>query len=326
MNPIVPLLLFIMIFGSIPWPAKAQGQRGPWERHVIDNTSTGADGVRVADVNNDGNLDLVSGWEEGGLVRVYLHPGQEEVTRPWPAVTVGKVGSPEDAVLVDLDQDGVFDVISSTEADTRTIFVHRAPEEPDSYLQPDAWATEPVPATIKQQQWMFALPMDVDGKNGIDLVVGSKNENASIGWLESPENPRDLDRWRFHRLYDAGWIMSLEAADLDQDGDLDVVASDRKGPDAGVLWLENPGPQAIRTGANWPVHRIGGNGREVMFLDVVEMDGMRSWPQLNPLKSSCYVRMTALLNPGRKPTWYSIHRGSERPRQYVPATWIWTGG
>ena len=34
--------------------------------------------------------------------------------------------------------------------------------------------------------------------------------------------------------------MSLIAADMDGDGDLDVLASDRKGPGRGCYWLENP--------------------------------------------------------------------------------------
>ena len=74
----------------------------PWERHTIDNSSRGADGVRLADVNGDGLPDITTGWEEGGVIRVYLHPGPAKANNPWPAVTVGPVRSPEDAVFADL--------------------------------------------------------------------------------------------------------------------------------------------------------------------------------------------------------------------------------
>ena len=96
----------------------------PWDRHTIDNSSQGADGVDLGDVNGDGLLDIVTGWEEGGQIRVYLHPGKEKVKQKWPAVTVGKVQKPEDATFVDLDGDGIFDVVSATEGETKTIFVH----------------------------------------------------------------------------------------------------------------------------------------------------------------------------------------------------------
>lgn len=38
-----------------------------WPRHTVDNTSAGADGVRLADINGDGCMDIATGWEEGGL-------------------------------------------------------------------------------------------------------------------------------------------------------------------------------------------------------------------------------------------------------------------
>ncbi|MEX0937483.1 MAG: VCBS repeat-containing protein [Pirellulales bacterium] len=243
----------------------------PWRRHTIDNTSRGADGVRLADINGDGLLDVATGWEEGGRVRVYFHPGHERASLPWPAVTVGRVASPEDAVPVDLDGDGTLDIVSACEGSTRSLFVHWAPADHQRLLDETAWTTEPIPAGPDRQMWMYTLPLQVGGHSGIDLVVGSKGQGGSIGWLESPAEPRRLDAWRWHRLYDAGWIMSLEAEDVDGDGDTDVVASDRKGPTRGVLWLENPG--ADRVTKSWPIHRIGGDRLEVMFLSVSDLDG-----------------------------------------------------
>jgi hypothetical protein len=224
----------------------------PWARHVIDNSSQGADGVRLADVNGDGLLDIATGWEEGGQVRVYLNPGPERAAQPWPTVTVGTVASPEDAVFTDVNGDGVLDVVSSTEGKVRTIFFHIALSDRETYLDPETWRTQALPASTNQKRWMFVLPFDVDGRNGIDLVAGAKDEGAQIGWFEAPAKPYQLAAWKWHPFYDAGWIMSLVPADIDGDGDLDILASDRKGPQRGALWIENRGK-----GGNWPVHRIG---------------------------------------------------------------------
>jgi hypothetical protein len=277
-------------------PLALAAEPAPWPRHTIDHSSRGADGIRASDVNADGLLDLTTGWEEGGVVRAYLNPGPQRVKFPWPAVSVGQVPAPEDAVFADLDGDGASDVVSSTEGDSRTLFVHWAPAGKQRYQDALAWNTGAIEATKNHQQWMFALPLDVDGRNGIDLVVGGKNAGAQIGWLESPADPRDLSAWRWHPLYEAGWIMSLIARDMDADGDLDVLASDRKGPRRGVLWLENPGHLAVardssveRSGppsaehderrlppgsARWIEHRIGEvNQHEVMFLDAADVDG-----------------------------------------------------
>lgn len=250
------------------WTEVAGGQA--WQRHTIDDSSRGADGVRLADVNNDGLVDIATGWEEGGRVRVYLHPGPAAVRQPWPAITVGNVKSPEDAVFADLDGDGAIDVVSCCEGRTMTVYVHWAPADKNRYRESAAWQTAALPCTARRQAWMFALPLQIDGRHGIDLVVGSKGSDATIGWLESPENARDVAGWTYHPIYRAGWIMSLQARDMDADGDLDVLATDRKGVSRGLLWLENPGPgdPNLRAAAGWREHRIGGHDREVMFLAV----------------------------------------------------------
>lgn len=211
---------------------------GPWTRHVIDDTSRGADGVRLADINDDALPDVVAGWEEGGVVRVYVNPGAEHAKRPWPAVTVGRVNNVEDAVFVDLDGDGALDVVSCCEGKTRSVYVHWAPRDRRKLLDGDAWTTEPISAAAGRQWWMYCLPMQVDGRRGVDLIVGSKNKHAAVGWLESPVDPRDLAAWRYHRIVEAGWVMSLEPIRID-DGP-GVLVTDRKGPTRAVYLLQPP--------------------------------------------------------------------------------------
>ena len=72
----------------------------PWLRHVIDDQSRGADGTRLADANGDGLIDIVTGWEQGGVTRVYLNPGPKLAKSRWPNVTVGPAQAVEDAVLM----------------------------------------------------------------------------------------------------------------------------------------------------------------------------------------------------------------------------------
>ena len=243
----------------------------PWPIHVIDASSRGADGVRLADVNGDRLMDLTTGWEEGGITRVYLHPGYAAAKRPWPAVTVGKTPNVEDAVLVDIDADGRTDVVSCCEGRTRTVFVHFAPQDADDYLDPAAWQTEPIPASRGRMMWMFCTPADVDGNGRVDLVVGGKGDGAQIGWFESPGNPRELHRWRWHPVGPAGWIMSLRTVDVDGDGDLDVLTSDRRGDLRGCRWLENPGSVGASAG-RWDNHFLGGRSHQAMFLAVGDLD------------------------------------------------------
>ena len=66
---ITPLILALI---ASVFSLRAHLADQPWTRHVIDASSRGADGVRTADVNGDGIPDLVAGWEQGGLTRVYV--------------------------------------------------------------------------------------------------------------------------------------------------------------------------------------------------------------------------------------------------------------
>ena len=242
----------------------------PWVRHVIDNSSTGADGVKFGDLNGDGLPDITTGWEEGGAVRMYLNPGPTKAKAPWPQATVGTVASPEDAVIVDLDGDGRMEVVSATEGKNRTVYVHWA----DTADPLGPWKTEAIPCTRKLQSWMFVLPMDVDGKDGLDLVVGSKEQGAAVGWLQSPPNPRDLSAWTYHEFRPATWVMALQSADLNGDGFPDILFSDRRGPGGGIGWLENPG-RTHPAASKWKEHHIADadDEHQALFIDYADVDG-----------------------------------------------------
>jgi hypothetical protein len=188
-------------------------------------------------------------------------------------VEVGRVDSPEDAVLVDLDGDGACDVVSSCEGKCRSIYVHWGPGDRGRLLDAEAWRTEAFAAAEKKQMWMFAAPAQIDGRDGVDLFVGSKGDGGSVSWLEAPADVRDLKAWRLHPLRPAGWIMSLIDGDLDGDGDADVILSDRKGRHRGVFWLENPGRKKAARGDAWAEHAIGALDEEVMFVDLTDLDG-----------------------------------------------------
>jgi len=258
---------------SLPAADVTRAPGPPWARHFIDASSRGADGVKLGDLNGDGRPDLVTGWEEGGVVRAYLHPGAERVRTPWPAVTVGAVSDAEDAVFADLDGDGRLEVISATEGRTRAVYWHRPPAAGADVLDPRAWRTTAFPELAGRHPWMQVLPLQLDDANGPDLIVAAKGPGSPLGWMRAPADPNAVTDWKFHPLRPAAWVMTLHAHDFDGDGDQDLLFSDRKGARAGLFWLENPGAAANRIYQPWPEHALGALGREVMFADLADLDG-----------------------------------------------------
>lgn len=271
MKAILPFL----IIGYLIIAPKPMGAP-PWKRHTIDPVDPGvgkkgADGVRLADVNRDGLLDVVTGWENGDAIRVCLNPGSENVRGLWPSVTVGRVKDAEDAIFTDLDGDLRVDVVSSCEGKTQSMFVHWAPSTPQDYLKSELWKTDLITCTEKAAHWMYAITFDVDRDGDADIVTGSKGEHGAVGWLVNPghRRARNMAAWKWRKLADAAWIMSLRDLDLDGDGHREIIYSDRKGAHSGIYAMSH------LTEEPWigePV-LLGFPGKEVMFLDVVDLNG-----------------------------------------------------
>ncbi len=241
----------------------------PWDQHTIDASSNGADGVKLADINNDGLQDIVTGWEEGGITKLYLHPGNENVKEEWPNVIVGKTPNVEDAVFADMNNDGGFEIVSCTEGKSKKIFIHYS--EHHEFLNAEEWSQKVLPASDGKMMWMYAEPCQLDGKYGMDLIAAGKGENAQLGWFESPPISNDFNSWKWHPITSMGWVMSIILRDMDNDGDMDIIVTDRRAKLQGCRWLENPGVGEIQKDL-WINHSIGADNLEVMFMTIADID------------------------------------------------------
>lgn len=271
-NPIVLLVLLATLTSA---SLHAQSTE-IWKRHAVDDGLKGADGARFEDANGDGLADIVTGWEQSGLVRVYFNPGKDKVKDKWKYVTVGVAQNVEDAVLVDLDGDGSKDVVSSSEGKTMELHVHWAPGPGKNYADSLLWKTETFPVTKGKFQWMFAVPLQIDGLNGTDLIVAGKKDNDGfpqpyIGWLKAPKNPRNVSEWEWIPLAKVSWVMSVIVSDVNGDKLPDIVYSDRKEIPRGVKWLENPGVGKVA--GVWKNHLVGDSTQIVKFMDLNDLDG-----------------------------------------------------
>lgn len=259
------LFAFFLFFLS----HRADAQK-PWKQHIIDDASSGADGVKLADINNDGYMDMVVGWEEGGLSKLYINPGKTGVKEKWPAVVVGETPIVEDVVFADMNDDGKWDVVSCLEQGSKKIIVQL--NQGKELLQSENWKQEILPASDGLMMWMYTEPLQLDNKNGVDLIAAGKKKGAAIGWFEAPENGKNLNDWQWHEILPVGWVMSIINRDMDKDGDIDVVISDRHGNLQGCRWLENPGLGKSQK-RHWKNHFIGSINKEIMFMTMADTDG-----------------------------------------------------
>jgi len=203
----------------------------PWAMHTITSGPRGADGTDLADVNGDGLADVTSGWEEGGLVTVSLHPERGAEAGPWPTVDVAtRLYGVEDAVFADVDQDGHMDVVTACEC--RKVVIYFGPER-SRILDPAAWT--PVTISVSgpvPQRWIKVAVADIDGDQDTDVLLSDKTsmrfpdgtiryDLRGTRWLENHDQGAS---WTSHPIgFASGEHQFFDVVDFDRDGTDDVV-------------------------------------------------------------------------------------------------------
>jgi hypothetical protein len=96
---------------------------------------------------------------------------------------------------------------------------------------------------------------DMNGNGRLDAIVGFESINApgKLAWYEQPEDPTQT--WTEHVIDNPIGPMSLSVADMDGDGDLDMVVGEHNyaKPETAVLWIyENVDGK----GTEWKKHAV----------------------------------------------------------------------
>ncbi len=213
--------------------------------------------VSAADLNGDGDLDLVSANVVGNDLTVFFQrsPGSFD---PAPLV-LGGIHGPRSVAATDVDQDGDLDLVS---ANGRFQFGHNL----TVFFQSSPGIFDPVPLVLggpgTTDLPLSVAAADLDGDGDLDLVSANFGGNLTVFSQGSPGkfDPAPLV------LGGPGttdFARSVAAADLDGDGDLDLVSANNFGNDLTVFFQSSPGsfdPAPLVLGA--------ANGGSVAAADV----------------------------------------------------------
>ncbi|WP_273444912.1 FG-GAP repeat domain-containing protein [Neolewinella agarilytica] len=191
-------------------------------------------GYKTADLLPDHGEEEVIYASQGGLYLIDPAGGQ-----PWPVTLVGKDASDEGFGVADMDRDGDLDLISGyrapgADAEVPTVVVWF--ENPGALTED--WARHPVGHSVYATDRVEAADLNGDGRP--DVVVAEERY---------PGLEPDASLWVFMQS-DTGFVRqkivtqysmnNLDVADIDKDGDQDLLTAEHKGPDLALqLWLND---------------------------------------------------------------------------------------
>lgn len=224
---------------------------------VVDGNMTGAFSVAGADFDQDGKMDMLSGAATTGEVAWYRNSLGNGTN--WTKNAIGSLGGVRSVFVADLNRDGAPDVLAvGTSASDVVWWANNG----NGTFGGSSFIDNDFPGAF----WVGAG--DVDGDGDLDVVGAAFGGGGYISWWE---NVNGFGSFGSENVIENGYdgATSVSTADLDGDGDLDVLGSSYFEND--ISWWEN----TTGTGSAWTLHTIDNaiNGPVSTFPADVDGDG-----------------------------------------------------
>jgi hypothetical protein len=224
------------------------------ELPVTSNLTSDYGATALADLDGDGDLDFVLGGRPTQPSRLYWFEFQS--ADQWIQHTVGtNYMSDVGLAVLDVDGDRKVDLVCSG-------VWYRNPGNPRA-REFDRFVFD---ANAAGAHDIIAADIDHDGKMDIVMMGDERTKLNGLCWYSTPLDPREP--WTRHPIGPPvhGAITPKGVADIDGDGDLDVVRAD--------TWFENKDGK----GLEWIAHRNIPMGRKGPFgicvrTFIVDVDG-----------------------------------------------------
>lgn len=220
---------------------KAQSANGDyisWVEHRIDDEGLtgvairGGDGLKLADLDGDGIDDVVSVHEDSHHLRIAYASTDPDL---WRNLTVAKgaaVGAIEDVAVGDINGDGRLDLITANEEAHLAYFQNPGGRSAN-------WPHLVIPITQDRGSWLQVALQDMDGDGQLEVLGANKgfadvvrladgeSVNNATTMLRIDGDPLRASSWQEQVLMRDGIPNQVLTADMDNDGDADVLAASR---------------------------------------------------------------------------------------------------
>ncbi|MCB0108690.1 MAG: VCBS repeat-containing protein, partial [Caldilineaceae bacterium] len=225
--------------------------------NVADGYGNFLQGIAVQRFQENGPQQVALSWqnaaEEVGIQMLTVPT--DTATAPWPWQRISPTAQGEALSAGDIDRDGDADLLLGTRWLENTGSV---------------WLDHTLYATTKEVDRNRLADINNDGR--LDAVVGyqAANKVGKLAWYE--QGATATAGWKEHVVAQLIGPMSLDVADMDGDGDLDLIVGEHNtaNPQTARLFIfENEDGN----GATWAEHTVYTGDEHHDGAQVVDLDG-----------------------------------------------------
>ncbi|MCH7701911.1 MAG: VCBS repeat-containing protein [Planctomycetes bacterium] len=241
---------------TIAWYSNDGGDPPSWTQHVVSSSADGAVSVFAADIDADGDVDVLSASSNDNRITWHENVGGSPPT--WIAqVLNSSAGGASSVMAVDVDRDGDMDVASTQSTDGTVVWYE------NNGAQPPVWTERTVATGLSGVADIAACDINGDGHaDFISVAAGA----TQVNWHENDgSTPPSFETWSVAGV--SGAVAAVVSADLDRDGDADILIAAFQANE--ITWFENDG--ADRPG--WITHTMPTAVAGAASVATDDMDG-----------------------------------------------------
>jgi len=252
------ILGVVILDNTIVYWKQEDGDPGSWTKHTVESWFRGPRSVDAADLDSDGDLDVIGAAWEGDEVAWWSNEGGSPIDWTKHGIRAG-YSLAHEVIASDVDLDGDQDVLGASSGLGRISLWYN-----DGGRVPQ-WTEQTVAGNFFQAKSVAAGDFDGDGR--VDLVGAALEMDGGkvLWWRNRGGHPI---HWEGHNV-DLDFIGAhrVQAVDLDRDGDLDVVGAGFTGHV--VAWWRNEGGEPI----TWTKQIISQDVRSACVAVAADLDG-----------------------------------------------------